>query len=128
MPDTEENKIENQVVRVVGNIGSIPVFDQDNDWLVYKDVVDMFMVANMIEDPILLYSNLFLMDSDSDNDIPDLVLAELKPVPVTIITGYLGAGKTTLLNYILTEQHDKKIAVILNEFGEGSAMEKSVSV
>jgi len=31
----------------------------------------------------------------------------------------LGAGKTTLLNYILTEQHQKKIAVILNEFGEG---------
>ena len=30
-----------------------------------------------------------------------------------------GAGKTTLLNYILTEQHNKKIAVILNEFGEG---------
>uniref|UniRef100_A0A8D9ER87 COBW domain-containing protein 1 n=1 Tax=Cacopsylla melanoneura TaxID=428564 RepID=A0A8D9ER87_9HEMI len=68
------------------------------------------------------------MDSDSDSDIPNLVPAELKPVPVTIITGYLGAGKTTLLNYILFEQHDKKIAVILNEFGEGSAMEKSVSV
>jgi G3E family GTPase len=30
----------------------------------------------------------------------------------------LGSGKTTLLNYILTEKHDKKIAVILNEFGE----------
>lgn len=42
-------------------------------------------------------------------------------VPVTIVTGYLGSGKTTLLNYILTEQHNKKIAVILNEFGEGIA-------
>ena len=40
----------------------------------------------------------------------------------------LGAGKTTLLNYVLTEQHDKKIAVILNEFGEGSAVEKSLSI
>ncbi|XP_069043392.1 zinc-regulated GTPase metalloprotein activator 1 isoform X1 [Lepisosteus oculatus] len=49
-------------------------------------------------------------------------------IPVTIITGYLGAGKTTLLNYILTEQHNKRIAVILNEFGEGSALEKSLAV
>lgn len=32
----------------------------------------------------------------------------------TIVLGYLGAGKTTLLNYILTQQHGKKIAVILN--------------
>lgn len=57
---------------------------------------------------------------DSDEEIPSLVMATtLEPVPVTIITGYLGSGKTTLLNYILTEQHNKKIAVILNEFGEG---------
>ncbi|PSN41726.1 COBW domain-containing protein 1 [Blattella germanica] len=68
------------------------------------------------------------MESSDDEAPPDLVPAEFKPVPVTIITGYLGAGKTTLLNYILTEQHEKKIAVILNEFGEGSAMERSVAV
>ncbi|XP_071952155.1 zinc-regulated GTPase metalloprotein activator 1-like isoform X1 [Antedon mediterranea] len=65
--------------------------------------------------------------SDSEDEIPELVEAVNK-IPVSIITGYLGAGKTTLLNYILTEQHNKKIAVILNEFGEGSAVEKSMSV
>lgn len=30
------------------------------------------------------------------------------------MSGYLGAGKTTLVNYILKEQHGKRIAVILN--------------
>jgi len=39
-------------------------------------------------------------------------------VPVTVVTGFLGSGKTTLVNYILSENHGKRIAVIENEFGE----------
>jgi len=41
-------------------------------------------------------------------------------LPVIVLTGYLGAGKTTLLNYILKEQHEKRLAVIENEIGEVS--------
>jgi G3E family GTPase len=42
----------------------------------------------------------------------------MSQIPVTVLTGYLGAGKTTLLNRILSENHGKKYAVIVNEFGE----------
>jgi len=45
-------------------------------------------------------------------------VALMQKIPVTVLTGYLGAGKTTLLNRILTEDHHKRMAVIVNEFGE----------
>jgi len=47
-----------------------------------------------------------------------MVVEANSSVPVTVLTGYLGAGKTTLLNRILTHEHGKKVAVIVNEFGE----------
>ena len=76
-----------------------------------------------------------LDDSDVIPDLVDIVdnspsLSSLtvensvfQTVPVTIVTGFLGAGKTTFLNFILTEQHEKRIAVILNEFGEGKFLQ-----
>lgn len=39
-------------------------------------------------------------------------------IPVTLVAGFLGSGKTTLVNRILSTQHDQRIAVIVNEFGE----------
>ena len=50
--------------------------------------------------------------------IPKKVEVTDGKVPVTVLTGFLGSGKTTLLNYILTQPHGKKLAIIENEFGE----------
>lgn len=45
-------------------------------------------------------------------------------VPVTIVTGFLGSGKSTLLNQILKRNQNKKIAVLVNEFGPTMEIEK----
>jgi G3E family GTPase len=39
-------------------------------------------------------------------------------IPTTLLTGFLGSGKTTLLNHILSHQDKRRVAVIVNEFGE----------
>lgn len=69
------------------------------------------------------------------DDIPPLLvdvsaqpsIDDIEPVPVTVVTGYLGSGKTTLLQYLATHS-TKKIAVVLNEFGNTSDIEKSLVV
>src|SRR5271166_618733 len=39
-------------------------------------------------------------------------------IPVTIVTGFLGAGKTTLIRHVLENARDRRLALIINEFGD----------
>ncbi|KAF9436433.1 COBW domain-containing protein 1 [Entomortierella beljakovae] len=87
------------------------------------------------------------VEDDMDEDIPDLIDTQTisaaavvnetkavnsdgptKKIPITIITGFLGSGKSTLLDYILTEKHDFKVAVILNEFGDTGGIDQAMNV
>ncbi|MEO0887007.1 MAG: GTP-binding protein, partial [Cyanobacteria bacterium J06648_10] len=42
----------------------------------------------------------------------------MSKLPVTVVTGFLGAGKTTLVRNLLQNNQGRRIAVIVNEFGE----------
>lgn len=42
------------------------------------------------------------------------------PIPVTIVTGFLGSGKTTLLRSLITRRQTRRLALLINEFGEVS--------
>ncbi|KAK9466305.1 CobW/HypB/UreG, nucleotide-binding domain-containing protein [Lipomyces arxii] len=82
-------------------------------------------MSDLIEDddcpPQLVDVSVPVADAILDEDDDE------KKVPLTIITGYLGAGKSCLLNSIM-RQTDKKIAVIMNEFGDSTDIEKSLTV
>jgi cobalamin biosynthesis protein CobW len=42
----------------------------------------------------------------------------MRKIPVTVITGFLGAGKTTLIRHLLQNNQGRRVAVLVNEFGE----------
>lgn len=62
-------------------------------------------------------------DDGSPSDVGEMT----RKIPITIITGYLGSGKSTLLERI-GRTTDKRLAIILNEFGDSAAIEKSVTI
>lgn len=45
-------------------------------------------------------------------------MTRLRKVPATIVTGFLGAGKTTLVRHLLNHANGRRIALIVNEFGD----------
>ncbi|MCT4556270.1 MAG: cobalamin biosynthesis protein CobW [Pelagimonas sp.] len=45
-------------------------------------------------------------------------MADLAKLPVTVITGFLGSGKTTLVSHLMQNPGGKRLAVVVNEFGD----------
>ncbi len=45
-------------------------------------------------------------------------MSDLTKVPVTVITGFLGSGKTTLISQLMRNPQGKRLAVVVNEFGD----------
>ena len=48
-------------------------------------------------------------------------------IPATVITGFLGAGKTTLIRNIIMQANGKRLALIVNEFGDVAALSQTIS-
>ena len=44
--------------------------------------------------------------------------AATRKIPATVVTGFLGAGKTTLIRHLIENAGGRRIALIVNEFGD----------
>lgn len=45
-------------------------------------------------------------------------MSDLAKIPVTVVTGFLGSGKTTLISHLIQHTEGKRLAVVVNEFGD----------
>ena len=45
-------------------------------------------------------------------------MTDLAKIPVTVVTGFLGSGKTTLISHLMQNPGGKRLAVVVNEFGD----------
>ena len=45
-------------------------------------------------------------------------MTELTKLPITVITRFLGSGKTTLIRHLMQNAGGKRLAVVVNEFGD----------
>ncbi|MEM8802510.1 MAG: cobalamin biosynthesis protein CobW, partial [Pseudomonadota bacterium] len=45
-------------------------------------------------------------------------MSDLSKIPVTVVTGFLGSGKTTLIRHLIETTEGRRLAVIVNEFGD----------
>ena len=45
-------------------------------------------------------------------------MSDVTKIPVSIITGFLGSGKTTLISQLMQNPQGRRLAVIVNEFGD----------
>ena len=45
-------------------------------------------------------------------------MSHYEKLPVTVVTGFLGSGKTTLIRHLMQNPGGKRLAVVVNEFGD----------
>ncbi|CAI4050451.1 hypothetical protein SKDZ_14G3480 [Saccharomyces kudriavzevii ZP591] len=105
-----------------GELPSLVTGEEDNLQEILKNV--SYDGGNIVSDAKVERVNKQV--ENVSNDMTNLL--KRKRIPVSIITGYLGSGKSTLLEKIALKGADRKIAVILNEFGDSSEIEKAMTI